>query len=335
MRGSFRKAGRRAPSWRGLLAAAATLVLAAWVLPAQAADAYPSRPIRLLVGYAAGGPTDIAARRLGSLLSGQLGQPVVVENKPGVSGMIAMNQLAKAPADGYTVALATTPVMAISPVLNTDQAFDPIDDFTPVARFVEYGLVLLVPRDSPFTSLDALISHARAHPGALSYSSSGVGGTAHVSAELFAQRSGAQFLHVPYKGSAPALADLMAGVVDFTFEVASTAEPAVKSGKLRALAVTSLHRNPAFEGVPTLAESNMPGLEVTGWFGIFAPRNLPAAVRDRLADAIDNAVRQPDFQQYASTGGISAAYEAPAPFSDRLAKDVAFWKDILDKAGIQ
>jgi tripartite-type tricarboxylate transporter receptor subunit TctC len=303
-------------------------------LPVLASD-YPARPIKLLVGYAAGGPTDIAARRLGAEMTSALGQPIVVENRPGVSGMLAMNQLKRLPADGYTLALATTPVMAIAPALNPAQRFDAVNDFTPVGKFVEYTMVLLVSAKSPYTTVQQLVDAARQKPGKVTYSSSGIGGTSHIAGEMLARATSTELLHVPYKGSAPATADLISGHVDFMFDVTSSAQPYVASGQLRALAVTTPQRSSALPSVPTMLQSGIRNIDVLGWFGIFAPPGLPAEVLTRLEGAIKSAIAQPRMKDYAKEGGIELVFEASKDFRRTIGQDVVFWERTLGDADIR
>ncbi len=314
-----------------LLTLALTGLLA---IPAFSAD-YPTRPIKMLVGFPAGGPLDIAARRLGTEMSVFLGQPIVIDNKPGVTGIIAMNQLKRSPADGYTLALATTPVMAIAPVLNPAQRFDAVEDFTPVARFAEFSLALVVREKSPYQALGQLIDAAKKNPGKVTYASAGVGGTTHIAGEMLARATGTKMIHIPYKGTAPAKADLLGGHVDFMFELTNSAQPYLAGGQMRALAVTSEKRNALLPKVPTLSQEGLRDTTLTGWFGIFAPAGLPLEILTRLESSIGRATREPRLQAYVTEGGLDMVFAPSAEFRRTIADDVVFWKNKLDDLGIR
>ena len=299
------------------------------------ADDYPSRPISLVVPYAAGGPTDITARLLADSLSSELGKPVVVENRPGASGMVAMAHVAKAKPDGYTLAYTITSTMVTAPLVQKNTSFDPIKDFTPISNVVDYSLVLMVNNDLPAQSISELVDYAKKDPEAVSYGSSGIGGTNHMAGELLALRTGTSMLHVPYKGNAPAISDLISGRISFMFDVVSTARPYIDSKRLRPLAVTTPKRNATLPDVPTVREALKNDYEVTGWFGVFGPAGVPAPIVSKLEKAIAVAINDDKLQSYAREGGISLAPSTSAELGQRLADDIALWSDVVSKANIK
>lgn len=302
---------------------------------ASHADDYPSRAISLIVPYAAGGPTDITARLLADSLSRELGQTVVVENRPGASGMVAMAHVAKAKPDGYTIAYTITSTMVTAPLVQKNTSFDPIRDFTPISNVVDYSLVLMVNNELPAQSIGELVDYARKHPEAVSYGSSGIGGTNHMAGELLALRTETSMLHVPYKGNAPAISDLISGRISFMFDVVSTAQPYIESKRLRPLAVTTPERNETLPNVPTVREALKNDYEVTGWFGVFGPAGMPENIVDKLEKAIAVAVKDDKLQRYAQDGGISLAPSTSAELGKRLADDIALWSDVVSKANIK
>lgn len=299
-----------------------------------AAQSYPNKPISLVVPYAAGGPTDITARLLAESLSQHLGQSVVVENKPGASGMLAMEHVSRAKPDGYTLAYSITSTMVTAPLFQDATRFDPIGDFTPIGNVVEYSLVLMANKELPLESLPALVEHARQNPEAISYGSSGIGGTNHMAGELLALQTGTSMLHVPYKGNAPAISDLISGRISFMFDVVSTAKPYIDSGRLRPFAVTTPSRNPVLPDVPTVKEVLGNDYEVTGWFAMFGPAGMDEAVVARLEQAVAAAARSEKLQAYAEKGGITIAPSSAVALKARLASDIALWTDVVKKASI-
>lgn len=299
------------------------------------AEAYPSRPISLVVPYAAGGPTDVTARLLADSLSRELGQAVVVENRPGASGMVAMAHVAKAKPDGYTLAYTITSTMVTAPLVQKNTSFDPVRDFTPISNVVDYSLVLMVNNDLPAKSINELVDYAKKNPEAISYGSSGVGGTNHMAGELLALRTGAKMLHVPYKGNAPAISDLISGRISYMFDVVSTAQPYIESKRLRPLAVTTPERNATLSDIPTVREALNNDYEVTGWFGIFGPAGMPGETVAKLEKAVAAAVKDEKLQSYARNGGISLAPSTSRELGKRLADDIALWSDVVSKSDIK
>lgn len=310
-------------------------VLGALASLAGAADTYPSRPVRLIVGYAAGGPVDSAARVYAQHLGNALGQPVVVDNRAGAGGAIAASMTAKSHPDGYTLFFVGSPTLTMAPLVQKTATYAPLKDFTLVGLLNTYTNVLLVPNDSPLKTVGDLISYAKAHPEGLAFGSAGVGASNHLAAELLAQRGGVHFLHVPYKGNSPAVTDLIGGKIGFMFDVTGTAVGYVQGGKLRALAVSSSTRNPALPGVPTVAEAGLKGFDVSGWFGLIGPPGLPPAVVDRLVAANRDVGNNAAFQQSLARSGYTASIGTPAQFTDRLRQDLALWSDVIAKARIE
>ena len=240
-----------------LLAAATFAAALATGAPAAADNAYPDRPIRLLVGYAPGGPVDTTARVFAKYLGDKLGQAVVVENRAGASGMIASDATAKAPPDGYLLGFAASPTLTMSPLVQRSTLFDPRKDFSLIGLIVDYANVLLIGPQAPAKSVAELVDYARAHPDAVSFGSAGIGASNHLSAELLKKQAGVPMLHVPYRGNSPAMMDVVSGKITFMFDITSTAIPFIKSGKARALAVTSSTRNPELPDVPTMIELSL------------------------------------------------------------------------------
>jgi tripartite-type tricarboxylate transporter receptor subunit TctC len=322
---------------RGLSALLRGLVLAASVLAVQAvhAQAYPSRPIRLVVPFPPGGSADILGRALGQKLGEGLGQSVVVENRPGAGTAIAAELVAKAAPDGYTLMLGTVSSHAINPALNPKLPFDPLRDFTPIAPVAAIPFALLVHPSVPARTLPEFVGYARSKPGKLDYSSAGSGTSNHLAGELFEAMTGTHMVHIPYRGSAPALQDLIAGRVSVMFDLVLTAAPHVRSGAVRALAVTGAKRSAALPDVPTVAESGLPGYEVSAWFGVFGPAGLPQPVVDRLNAEIARALAAPDLQQRLASQGAETLAGSPDQFAAYLKGEVAKWAKVVRNAGVQ
>lgn len=307
-------------------------VLAGMLAPA-AAQEFPVKPVRLLVGFPAGGPTDILARLIGEKLSAQFGQPVVVENRPGAAGNIAADVVTKSPPDGHTLLYASNSI-AISPAIS-QVAFDPVKDLVPVTETASGSLVLLVHPSVPAKNVKEFIDYARARPGELTYASSGAGTITHFAAELLAVQTGIRAQHIPYKGSSPSLVDLVAGRVQFLIGAINTALPFVKEGRLRALAVTGLRPSAALPGVPTLAESGLPGFSAINWQGVFAPAGTPPALVARLNAEFARAVRSPDLAPKLAQQDMEPNGSSAAEFSEAFRKELARWAKVAKDAGIK
>jgi tripartite-type tricarboxylate transporter receptor subunit TctC len=318
--------------------AALTALLAAALCcaaPAAHAQAYPSKPIRLVVPFPPGGSADILGRALGQKLSEGLGQPVLVENRPGAGTAIAAEAVAKSAGDGYTLMLGTVSSHAINPALNPKLPFDPVRDFVPVSLVASIPFALLVHPSVPVKDVRELVDYARRQPGKLDYSSAGNGTSNHLAAELFEAMTRTHMVHIPYRGSAPALQDLIAGRVALMFDLVLTAAPHVKSGAVRGLAVTGDKRSGVLPELPTVAESGVPGYEVSAWFGVFAPAGTPRAVVDRLNAEIGRALAAPDLRQRLVSQGADPVTSSPDQFAAYLKTEIAKWAKVVKDAGVQ
>jgi tripartite-type tricarboxylate transporter receptor subunit TctC len=296
------------------------------------AQAYPSRPIRLVVPYSAGGGADNAARILAARLTTTLGQTVVIDNRPGGSGMIGAQAVATAPPDGYTV-LYDASAFAVNPALRK-MAFDPAKDLVPVSLAVTVPNILVVPPSAPYKTVQEFVDHARKHPGEMTYASYGAGSAAHLIGELLKNQAGIDLLHVPYKGGAPALTDVMGGQVNSYFANAASGMGYVKSGKLRALAVTSAKRMPSMPDVPTLAESGFKNFEVLEWNGFFVPKGTPKEVVARLSSEIRTATMDPATREKLSGLGLDPIGSSPEEFAKFIQAEMARWAALVKSNNI-
>lgn len=310
--------------------AGALLLLAA---PLSMAQAWPARPIRLVVPFPPGGLIDNMARLVGSRLSQELGQPVVIDNKPGAGGNVGAAEVARAPADGYTLLMAS-PALTISPAVYKNLPYQP-SQLAPVALLGRVPNVLLVNPASGIGKVQDLVGRAKAKPGQLNYASNGNGTSLHLSAELFKRRSETFITHVPYRGAAAAITALLSGEVDMMFDNLPSAIGQIQAGKLRALAVTTAQRSTALPDVPTLAEAGMEGFNVSAWFGVAAPAGLPAPVATRLADALQKVVQQPEVAAAMQRQGADPAFMDAASAAAALNADAAQWKQVAAFAKIQ
>lgn len=285
-------------SRRHLMAAmaggAALAALPASVFAQQPLPPLPSL-IKLVVGYSAGGPVDGAARLLAPALSQELGTQVIVDNRPGASGSLGGDAVAKAAPDGAMLFFGASPTITINPNVQRRMAFDPMKDLTPLAPLVDYTNVLVVNNDVPVRNVAELLAYAKARPGKVFYGSAGVGASNHLSGALLEKMTGVQMTHVPYKGSAPALADVMGGTVTMMFDIIATSKPFIQSGKVRALAVTSRQRNRMLPDVPTMVESGVPGYDVGGWFGLYGPARMDPALAARINAAAQKMLAREDI----------------------------------------
>ena len=310
--------------------AGALLLLAA---PLSMAQAWPARPIRLVVPFPPGGLIDNMARLVGNRLVQELGQPVVIDNKPGAGGNVGAAEVARAPADGYTLLMAS-PALTISPAIYKNLPYQP-SQLAPVALLGRVPNVLLVNPASGIGKVQDLVGRAKAKPGQLNYASNGNGTSLHLSAELFKRRSETFITHVPYRGAAAAITALLSGEVDMMFDNLPSAIGQIQAGKLRALAVTTAQRSSALPDVPTLAEAGMEGFNVSAWFGVAAPAGLPAPVATRLADALQKVVQQPEVAAAMQRQGADPAFMDAASAAAALNADAAQWKQVAAFAKIQ
>lgn len=315
---------------RALLA----LGLCAVSLAAVAQDAYPSRPIKLVVPYAAGGPADMLARMVAERLSPRLGQPVVIENKPGTGGHTGAEQVAKGPADGYTLVLATIAHNGAVKLYN-NLRYDPLKDLQPVILVAESPSVLLVNQSLPVTSVKELLALAQSKPGQLSYGSAGNGSAMHMAAELFRYMTKVDYVHVPYRGGAPAMADLLGGQIQLLFESLGTAHPHLKTGKVRALAVTGTRRDASLPDVPTVAEAGVAGYSSVPWYTISAPSGVPAPIVNKLNAEINAVLKAPDLIERWQSQGVVALGGSQADAVKRNQVETTKWNAVITAADIK
>jgi len=313
-----------------LLAAFGAVALAP---PLHAQAPYPNHPVTMVVPYPAGGSADILARAVGQKLSELLGQPVVIDNRAGAGTAIGAKHVAGAPADGYTLLMGTVSSQAINPAMSK-VGYDPLKDFTAVAPLASIPFVLVAHPSFGAKNVNDVIAQAKAKPGELSYASAGLGTSNHLAGELLASAAGIKLLHVPYKGSAPALNDVVAGHVPLMFDLQATALPYVQSGKLKALAVTGKTRSALLPEVPTAIESGLPGYEVTAWFGIFAPAGLPRPLLERLNAEIGAVLRMPDMQKRLQELGAVPEQGTADAFARFAHEEVGKWAVVVKSAGL-
>lgn len=311
------------------------LALAAGVLLSVSVQAqnFPSKPIRIVMGFPAGGPLDQHARLLSDKLQAELGQPIVVDYKPGAGGAVAAQDVMKAPADGHTLMIANTGVMVINPAIYPKLPYQTLKDFTPIARTAMQPLALLVNKDVPVKTLPEFISYAKAHPGKVNFGSAGNGGISHLVPEMLKTAAGIDMLHVPYKGSAPAFTDLMGGQVQFMAESIPQAAAYHKQGKVRALAVTSKERNPALPDVPTAIESGLKGFEVVGFYGFLAPAGTPKPVVNRLSQAFEKVMNNPDVRERMVSQGANPDFMNADKFAKFLQAELPRWAKAVKDSG--
>jgi tripartite-type tricarboxylate transporter receptor subunit TctC len=311
---------------------AAALLAAVMVLPAVAQD-YPSRPITLVVPYAAGGGNDAMARIAGEKMSKTLGAQMVIENRGGAGGSIATRQVAKAAPDGYTLVIGGTGTLAINPTLYGNVGYDPRRDFAPVGLIGTSALVVLVHPSLPVHTVKDLIALAKKEPGKLNYASAGAGSGIHLSTEYFLSEAGIHVTHIPYKGSGPALTDLVGGHVAIYFSSMPPAIGLVKEGKVRALAVTGAQRSPLFPDIPTVAESALPGFEAVLHYGIVGPAGMPRAVVEKLNAALRAAVTSDDFKARLAADGTEPLASTPEEYAADIDREETKWSAIVRKSG--
>jgi tripartite-type tricarboxylate transporter receptor subunit TctC len=313
------------------------LALACAVPFAAIAQNYPVKPIKLLVGYAAGGPTDVIARVLAQDMSTSLGQGVIVENKTGANALIATQEVKRAPADGYTLYMTTLSHNVNAILLAAEKPYDPIKDFTPISLVCMLPLVTVTKADSPFTSIQDVVKAAKAKPSEISYASAGSGGSAHLSGALLETLSGTKMTHVPFRGNAPALTEVLAGRVSFMFYPMVGITDLIAQKRLKALAVSTEKRHPDYPGVPTMREAGFPGFEdYTQGLGIVAPAATPEPIVKRLNDSIRASLSKPETKQkLEGLGAITEGGSSPEEFRAWLAKDAGRWARVIKAAGVK
>ena len=302
--------------------------------PAWAQD-YPNRPLRFIVAFSAGGAADLLARTLGQKLAERWGQQVVIDNRAGAGGVIGMQIAAHSPADGYTLLMGSSSILAIGPALYANPGYDPVKSYSGVTAAAVVPIILVVHPSVPAKTIEELIQYAKARPGQLGYASSGAGATPHISGELFRRIAGIELVHVPYKGGGEAVAAVLGGHVQMSFGAVSTALPHMKTGRLRALGVTSLKRLSAAPDVPTIAESGLPGYEVVQWFGVFVPAGTPKSVIVQLNRELAGILALQEVMDRYSAQGVEPTGSTPEAFDAYVKAEVAKWKKLLKEMDIR
>lgn len=321
---------------RGAMASA-TLVAAmvAGGALAQGGGPYPSKPIHLVVGYAPGGGTDIMARLIGQRIGAELGQPVVVDNKPGAGQNIAASYVARSAADGYTLFLSSS-ALAVNISLYSKLDYDPVKSFAPIAVFGQSPNLMVVPSSLNVKTVDEFVAYAKSHEAnGVNFSSSGAGSSQHLGGELFRQETGIKASHVPYKGSAPSIVAVLSSEVQYTFINIPSVMAVKSNNRLRVLAITSAKRSPLMPAVPTMAEAGMPHMTMAAWYGVLAPAGTPDAIVNRLNAAINKAVADPAFRERMQTEGAETMAESPEYFRKFLADDIARWRQVVTAGNVK
>jgi len=302
-------------------------------LLSTASAGYPDKPIKLIVPFPPGGATDIIARVVAQRLSIDIGQTVVAENRAGAAGVIGSEMAARAAPDGYTIVMTTSSTHSIGPILNTAIPYSPSKDFTPIIYLASSPQVLVVPLNAPFKTLQDLIDYAKKNPGKLNYSSSGNGGIPHLSGARFAAATNIKLTHVPYKGTALAMPDLMAGRIDLMFDSMSSGSPHVLEGKVRALGVTSPQPSPVLPNVPAIVLT-VPGYESLTWFGVFGPANMPTDIVNKLNSALNQTLKDPTVLEQMAKLGFDAGGGTPQECAEKMERDTDAWRKVILEAKI-
>ena len=302
-------------------------------IPFHVQAAYPDKPIKIIIGFPAGGPLDAHIRLLVDKLQSALGQTVIIDYKAGAGGAVGAQFVAQSPADGYTLLLANTGTMVINPAIYTKAPYDTLRDFQPIARTAQQPLALIVNKDVPVNSLKEFVAYAKANPGKLNYGSAGNGGISHLVPEMLKSETGIFMVHIPFKGSAPAFTDLIAGHVQFMAESVPQAANYAKQGKVKALAVTSAKRNAALPNTPTLIETGVANLEVVGFYGILAPKGTPVDVTNKLSQAFKETLESADIQKRMIEQGADPAYLNADQFTKFLTAEMPRWAKVVNQAG--
>lgn len=304
-------------------------------LPPAHAQSWPAKPVRIVVPFSPGGFADSAVRSIADRLAARLGQPVVVENRPGAAGNIGTEIVAKSAPDGYTLLAAYDGTMVVNPHVYAKLGFDTLKDFAPVTKLGDGAVIIVAHPSVPANNLRELIALAKAKPGRLSFGSSGTGGSAHLACEMLNQRAGIELVHIPYKGGGQAIADAVGGQVPLVCTAIATAQQFLKSGKLKALGVSSAKRDPAMPEVPTFAESGLPGFVVTSWMGILAPAQTPRAIVERLQTEIAAVLQLPDVRARYAVLGIDPVGNKPDEYAAQLKADLDAWGPVVKKANLR
>ena len=323
------------PNGLKLLMRAALAVLMLGALIPASSQPYPNRPIKFIIPFPPGGGLDHTARTIGPKLAEVLGQSIVIENKAGAGGIVGAEFAKNQPADGYTIFLGNTGTMGLYPAVYQKLPYDALKDFVPVGQLISNTLVAVIGAQVPANTLAEFIAWAKANPGKVSYASGGSGAITHLAGEMLKTQAGIDMLHVPYKGSAPAVTDLLGGQVHLLIDVAAVSQQHVKAGKLKALAVTSAKRNPAFPDLPTFDEAGLKGYQATGWQGILVPAGTPRAVIDRLADAVQKVMADPAIREKFMAVGSEAMPTGPDAFAAFIRTEIDKWSGIAKAANVK
>lgn len=319
----------------GLKTLAAATLAVAGMGSALAADTYPDKPLTMIVPFSAGGTTDILARIVGQALGQELGQTIIIENKPGAGGNIGAQQASRAKADGYTLFMGTVGTHAINQALYKKLPYDPAKDFAPLSRVANVPNLLVAHPSRPYKTVQEMIAYAKKHPGEVTYGSPGSGASPHVSGALFQSMTGAELTHVPYKGSAPAISDLLGNQIAVMFDNMPSAIQHVRSGKLRPIAVTTAKRSPELPDVPTIAEAGVPGYEATSWFGLWAVAGTPAPILTKLQTALTKVLKDPAVAKKIADQGGEVVIETPAQFDAFIKSEAAKWGKVVKESGAE
>lgn len=321
------KTSNRIPARRGFIAVTGAVLLSA-AASSWAQGQSTGQAVKLIVGYAAGGPVDAAARVFAPVFSRELGQPVVVENRVGAGGAVAGQSVVKAPPGGQEIYFAASPTMTISPHVLKAMTFDPLKDLTPLAPILSYANVLVINLNQPFKTLPELVAYAKANPGQLAYGSAGMGASNHLSGELFARRAGISMTHVPYKGNAPAMTDVMGGQIQMMFDIVGGAKAYLDGGKVRPLAVTSKERNPALPQVPSMAELGIRDYDIGGWYGLYGPLGMNAELVQRIGAATTRALQDAELRKRWVDQGYVIWNAKATDLADRMRREHALWAEV-------
>jgi tripartite-type tricarboxylate transporter receptor subunit TctC len=319
-----------------LISAGLTILLPVAAHAQNSAAAYPNKTIKLLIPFPAGGATDILGRTLAQKLSTALGQQVIVENKPGAGGTIGADTVAKATPDGYTILMATSSTHSIAPAINPKMPYDALADFAPIAHFANAPSVMIVGSSFPAKSVQEAVTLFKTNPGKYNFGSSGIGTYPHLVAELFKWRAGGLFVvHIPYRGTGLVITDLVGGQIGYLMDSIVSAQPHIKDGKVRPLAVSGKTRSKSLPNVPTFTEAGVPGLELSNWFGVFAPANTPRAIVDRLNKEINAISKQSDVIERLERAGAEPASGTPEQFAKVIKDELDGWKAVIQRANIK
>ncbi|UDM52156.1 tripartite tricarboxylate transporter substrate binding protein [Cupriavidus sp. MP-37] len=332
-----RQGAPRLPYWLRAFALGSVAAVAALTFSAPAGAAaqdWPQRPVSVVVPFPPGGSSDAIARMLTVPLNEKLGQPFVIDNRPGATGAIGATYVKRAPADGYTMMVASIGVYAVNPFLQKNLAYDPAKDFDLLTVAVRAPNVLVANPQFPANTLAELVAYMKKNPGKVSFASSGAGSSDHLTAALFWQKSATDGLHVPYKGGGPAISDLLAGQVDVSFQNVNAVLQHIRAGKLKAMAVTSDKRSPVLPNVPTMAEAGLKEVEVYSWQGVAAPRGLPPEIKSRLHGALVSSLNDPKMRQKLSESGFEVVANTPEQFNQFEAQELQRWKTVIEKGKI-